>query len=316
GDTHGMGVTASVLNANPEAVIVFYEGISDAAEEEAFTHPAVDIVTTSYGPIGSTPLSGHLTKSFTGVWGNGKLHFGACDNTPALAPFDATCGPWWSIGVSGFEETAANEPDPSSNGRQPLSGTFPDFIADFTQTLPYCQACEDGYSDFIGGTSFATPRSAGIASKILLEARRTLGHTGGIIVMEAGDTVMAAGNGLNITNWQIRRALEEAAWVPEFGSYDPVASVLNTELALPLLPAVAFAQVGWGVLSTLEEANVIPATLAALGVLPGEVASKPFGYCQFQTTIMQLRKTYWNTLDPASETFMNAPDPDPVLPCP
>ena len=32
----------------------------------------------------------------------------------------------------------------------------------------------------VSGTSFATPRSAGVASKVILEARKTAGHTGGI----------------------------------------------------------------------------------------------------------------------------------------
>ncbi len=314
-DTHGFGVTASVLNANPEAIVVFYEGTGEVSESEAFTHPAVDIITTSYGTPGSLPIPGHLENSFTGVWANGKLHFGACDNTPALGTFDTTCGPWWSIGIAGFEEAAANEPDASSGGRQPLSGTFPDFIADFTHTLPYCQACEDGYSDYIGGTSFATPRSAGVASRILLNARRQLGHAGGIIKMADGDTIMAAGNGVTITNWQLRRALEQAAWVPEFGDYDPVASVLNLEFGIPILPAAAYVQLGWGVLTTLDEAQVIERSLAVLGLGAAEVPGKELGYCEFQSAQIQIRKLYWDNLNVGSETFMAAPEPDPFIPC-
>ncbi len=314
-DTHGFGVTASVLNANPEAVVVFFEGTGAVSEAEAFSHPAVDFITTSYGFPGSPPVPGHLENSFTGVWANGKLHFGACDNSPALGTFDTTCGPWWSIGIAGFEETAANEPDASSGGRQPLSGTFPDFVADYTQTLPYCQACEDGYSDYIAGTSFATPRSAGIASRILLNVRRQLGHAGGIIKMADGDTVMAAGDGVSVTNWQLRRALEQAAWVPEFGNYDPVASVLNLEFGVPVLPAAAYVQLGWGVLSTLDESQVIERAIAALGLGDAEVPAKEVGYCEFQTAQIQVRKLYWDNLNVGSETFMAAPGPDPFIPC-
>lgn len=314
-DTHGFGVTAAVLNANPEVVVVFYEGTGSVSESEAFKHPAVDFITTSYGFPGSPPVPGHLENSFTGVWANGKMHFGACDNSPAPGTFDTTCGPWWSIGIAGFEETADNEPDASSEGRQPLSGTFPDFIADFTQTLPYCQACEDGYSDYVGGTSFATPRSAGIASKILLQARRQLGHTGGIIKMADGDTLMAAGNGIQFTNWQLRRALEQAAWIPEFGDYDVVASVLNLEFGVPLLPVAAYTQAGWGVLTTIGEAQVVARSLAALGLGDADVPAKELGYCEFQTAQIAVRKLYWDNLNVGSETFLAAPDEDPFVPC-
>ena len=94
-DTHGFGVTGSVMFANPEAVVLFLEGTGAAAEEYAMTHPAVDIVTTSYGPVGSIPIPENLGNSFNGVFNFGKLHFGACDNSPSTAPQDGTCGPWW-----------------------------------------------------------------------------------------------------------------------------------------------------------------------------------------------------------------------------
>lgn len=311
GDTHGVGVSAAVLNANPEAIVLSVEGMaSPDGEAMSFTHPGVDIITTSYGLPGSLPIPGHVINSYTGVWGNGKLHFGACDNTPAISSFDTTCGPWWSIGISGVEETAENEPGESSLGRQPLSGTVPDFVADFTQTLPYCALCEDGYRDGVGGTSFATPRSAGIASKILLDARRQLGHVGGIIKMADGDTVMAAGNGINITNWQIRRALEQAAWIPEMGDQNPGA-----DDALPIIPQIGFLQIGWGILTTNEAAGVITNTKIALGLEEGEVPSKGLGYCEFQTGIIQLRKIYWDNLNIDSETFLNAPAEDPFIYC-
>ena len=313
-DTHGTGVSASVLNANPETVLYFIEGISDAAEIKAFSHPAVDFVTTSYGPIGSVPLPGNLTDSFKGTYELGKLHFGACDNTPALAQFDSTCGPWWSIGVAGFEETADNEPASSSGGRQPVSGSFPDFLADFTQTLPYCQACEDGYDDFVGGTSFATPRSAGIASRILLQARRAAGHLGGVDLDGGSEPLMVNAGGVAISNWQLRRALEEAAWVPEFGAYDPVAALAEFGPGYPVPPVAPWLVISWGVLTTEPEAGVIERALAQLG-LGGEPVSKAADFCLFNSTNIQVRKTYWDMLNVDSETFMNAPDPDPYIAC-
>lgn len=313
-DTHGTGTSASVLNANPETVLYFLEGTADAAEVKAFSHPAVDIVTTSYGPIGSIPLPGNLTDSFKGVYTNGKLHFGACDNTPALAQADSTCGPWWSIGVAGFEETAENEPESSSMGRQPVSGSFPDFLADFTQTLPYCQACEDGYDDGVGGTSFATPRSAGIASRILLQARRQANHLMGIDLEGGSQPLMVNAGDIAISNWQIRRALEEAAWVPGIEDYDPAAAVYEFGPGYPIPPVAPWAFIGWGVLTDLADKGVIDAAMAHLG-LGGEAVFKSADYCLFNSANMQVRKLYWDNLNVGSETFQNAPDPDPYIGC-
>ena len=116
-------------------------------------------------------------KSRRYVYGvkRGKVHFGAAANDPTYSSLDQTSGPWWSIGIAGYEEG-------SSNGRSMTSGTLPDFVGDFTQELPYCRSCEEGLES-VGGTSFATPRSAGTFSKILLEARRSLDHEGGIAVV-------------------------------------------------------------------------------------------------------------------------------------
>jgi len=315
-DTHGVGTSAAVLFANPEAVLVFVEGISDASETFAMTHPAIDFVSTSYGAIGSIPSTDHLTDSFVGTYDWGKLHFGACDNSPSPAIQDSTCGPWWSVGIAGFEETQANEPGDSSNGRQIVSGTFPDFIADFTQTLPYCAECEDGYDDGVGGTSFATPRSAGTASKILLEARRALNYLGGAYIGN-GRPLMAAGildgQPLTITNWQLRRALEEAAWVPGAADYDPALGV--GELAAPILDPAAWVQVGWGVISPADEAEVISKTLSLLGITDGDVTGKDAGFCEFQNGLIATRKLYWDTVTVDSQTFLNAPSPDPYIYC-
>ena len=125
-----------------------------------------------------------------------------------------------------------------SEGDTLLSGNLPDFVSDFTQTLPYCVDCESGTSS-ISGTSFSTPRSAGIASKILLDVRRELGHVGGVrkgvgpthkgIPVMATDAPLGKGaaqyckrNGCTfMTNWQLRRSLEQAAWIPDAAAYDP-----------------------------------------------------------------------------------------------
>ena len=317
-DTHGVGTSASVLYANPEAVLLFVEGTGAASEAFSMKHPAVDIVSTSYGPVGSAPIPENLGDSFVGTFEYGKLHFGACDNSPSTAIQDGTCGAWWSIGVAGIEETQDNEPDPSSGGRQHTSGTFPDFIADFMQTVPYCQSCQDGYNNYVAGTSFATPRAAGTASRVLLEARRKLQHRGGIY-RGAGAPLLFAGvlNGTPITvsNWEFRRALEEAAWVPGVEDYSPIDAVFNLDLGAPINPVAPWAQVGWGVITPKEEAGVIFRTLQGLGLEEGTVAEKDAGFCEFQNGLIAVRKAYWDNLAVLSETFMNAPSPDPYKYC-
>ena len=57
-DGHGTAVTGAVIDANPDAIIFFVEGFSDDAVLAAANQPLVDIITTSFGPIGSVPVPG------------------------------------------------------------------------------------------------------------------------------------------------------------------------------------------------------------------------------------------------------------------
>lgn len=317
-DTHGVGVTASVLTANPEAVILFLEGTGAASETFAMNHPSVDMVTTSYGPIGSAPLPGNLGDSFKGTYHNGKLHFGACDNSPALAQPDSTCGPWWSIGVAGFEETQDNEEFEASEGRQLSSGSFPDFVADFAQTLPYCDVCTSG-TQSVRGTSFSTPRSAGSASRILLEARRAIGHVGSIHIRPGDDRpIMAQGQldgaPFGFTNWQLRRAMELAAYVPGFEEYDPINGVFD-EVAYPVNPVAPWLSISWGVITPDTEHGFVGLSLNALGIADGPVPEKAQDYCDFNNSNIDARKFYWDNVNIGSETFGNPPSPEPYLYC-
>ena len=318
---HGVGTSGSVLAANPDAVLLFVEQASALGSEEshayAFQHPAIDVVSTSYGvsiPQTGFPLPEYraFEHTYEGVVSNGKLHFSSGGNGPGMAPFRAGAGPWWSIGVSGIEEG-------SSEGDTLLSGNFPDFVSDFTQLLPYCMDCEAGMTE-VGGTSFSTPRSAGVASRVILEARRLRGHAGGITAAN-GPAAMVAGTGAPITNWQVRRALEQAAWVPDSTAYDPVAGATDVA-GLPINPAAPWLQVGWGDLTSLAAKGVVPAALSELG-LGDAPRVKPTGFCEFQTAIIRERQLYWNNLaavlpnNPVltGETPPGAPANDPFIYC-
>lgn len=301
GDEHGTGTTSSVLDANPEAVVVLVEGTGNAdAETWAFTHPAVDIVSTSYGIPGSPPVPFHLTNSFTGVVDLGKLHYGASDNSPALSPPDGTSGPWWSIAVAGFHED-------TSGGRETLSGNVVDVVSDFTQDLPYCSDCEAG-RESVGGTSFATPRSAGTASKVLLEARLAAGHEGGIVTAEGAAPLMVTG-AHELTNWELRRAFEEAAHYPTLDGYDPESAVFDDFGATPVVEQAPYVQTGWGVFSPAEQYGVVGESLAQLGVAGEPRAAKGADACAFNTAQFELRKAYWDNVAIGSESFLTSEDP-------
>lgn len=300
---HGVATTAAVLRANPDAIVLFVESGPDLAKEPvhrlAFQNPAVDIVSTSYGvsaSITGIPLPEYYAfhRTYEGVVHRGKLHFSSSGNGPGLSPKRAGAGPWWSIGVSGIEEGA-------SEGRSAQSGLFPDFVSDFQQDLPYCMDCETGYR-LVGGTSFSTPRAAGVASRVLMEARAALGHVGGIVDV-AGTPTMVSASGRTITNWQLRRALEQAAWTPVF---DPDRFFVD-DTGLPIVEQAPWLQVGWGDLTTLPEKGVVPAALTDLG-LGSTPRAKASGYCDFQTALIRERMAYWS-----AASLSPVPPVQPVL---
>ncbi|HWH29125.1 MAG TPA: hypothetical protein VNU26_09215, partial [Mycobacteriales bacterium] len=304
-DTHGVGVTAAVLAANPEAVVAFAEGITDDSEAWAFTHPAVDVVTTSYGVPGSLPLGLHLERSYTGVVELGKLHTGASDNSPAFSGFDGTSGPWWALGIAGFQEG-------STEGRQLLSGNVVDFVADFTQRLPYCDLCQSRGEQNVSGTSFATPTSAGVVSKVLLEARRAAGHAGGIVTEGVEQPLMVAAGGTTLTNWQLRRALEEAAYIPRATDFSPGGGLFDLTSA-PVVDAAGWAQTGWGALTADPEHGVVEQALGHLGIGGEPTRTKGDDYCTFGTAQFELRKAYWDEAALFSDSA--GADADPYLRC-
>ena len=301
GGTHGIGTAGSVIRANPEAIVIAVEGMAvPEAEEWAFTEPAVDIVSTSYGPATSYPTLRNLPHSYEGVVERGKAHFGAAANDPTWSSLDETSGPWWTIGIAGFQETDGEEFD--SGGRQLSSGNVPDFVGDFTQDLPYCRNCEEGLRS-VSGTSFATPRSAGTFSKILLTARRAAGHRGGIVVRD-GEPLLVNGRGISLTVWDIRRALEEAAYYPGMADYgDPDAG------SVPVNDQAPWLQTGWGLISPQESYDVIDQTLALLGIGGRPTAEKPQQACDFMTQNMNARHAYWDRAAILGDGFGKSEDP-------
>ena len=243
-DGHGTAVTGAVLDANPDAVIFFVEGFSTEAVLAAGNQPLVDIVTTSFGAIGSLPVPGIETGTYQTVVVNNKIHTGAADNTPSPAVQDATAGPPWSIGIAGYAEEGDDQ-------KETMSGSYPDIAADWTQVLPNHDDV-DGYHE-TSGTSFATPRTAGILSFILEHLRMETADFGsgassenrsGMLVQGVWpDGHPNAGAEADISNSVVRKALNLSAWYPSFSTWDPTAGTM------PISPVAPCTQVGWGVVN-------------------------------------------------------------------
>ena len=272
-DGHGSAVTGAVLNANPDAVIFFVEGFSDAAVLAAANQPLVDIITTSFGPILSVPVPGIEDATKQAVVVQKKLHAGAADNSPSPAVQDSTAGPPWSIGVSGYAEEGDDQ-------KETMSGSYPDMAADWTQNLPNHDDTS-GYHE-TSGTSFATPRTAGLLSKVLMNLRSEYGD-----MSSGADPVVRQGflvNGTNftMTNDDIRDALNLSGWYPSFNTWDPTSGTT------PVSPVAPCTQVGWGV---VNESNVIPMIEHLNGTTT--MPNRPSDVEQCMELNQQMREAYW-----------------------
>ena len=273
-DGHGTAVTGAVLDANPDAVIFFVEGFSDAAVLAAANQPLVDIISTSFGPIGSVPVPGIEDATRVAVIEYNKIHTGASDNTPSPAVQDSTAGPPWSIGVSGYAEEGDDQ-------KETMSGSYPDIASDWTQLLPNHDDT-DGYHE-TSGTSFATPRTAGILSLVITMLRNDTGD-----MMSGADAdigragLLVNSTDLPITNSDIRHALNQSAWYPSFNTWDPSSGTT------PVSPIAPCTQVGWGVVNM---SNVMPMYNHLSGI--EEIPSRPADVVACMDANQNIREAYW-----------------------
>ena len=273
-DGHGTAVTGSVLNANPDAVIFFVEGFSDAAVLAAANQPLVDIITTSFGPILSIPVPGIEDATKVAVVQEKKIHTGAADNSPSPAIQDSTAGPPWSIGISGYAEEDDDQ-------KETMSGSYPDIAADWTQFLPNHDDI-DGYH-WTSGTSFATPRTAGLLSEVLESLRSEFGDLSSGADPDSRMGFIVNGVNFSMTNDDLRDALNLSAWYPSFSTWDPLSGTT------PVSPVAPCTQVGWGV---VNESNVRPIIEHLNG--SNAISPRPFDVEICMETNQDLREAYWN----------------------
>ena len=271
-DGHGTAVTGAVIDANPDAVIFFVEGFSDAAVLAAANQPLVDVISTSFGPIGSIPVPGIEDATRVAVVENGKIHTGAADNTPSPAVQDSTAGPPWSIGISGYAEEDDDQ-------KETMSGSYPDIAADWTQELPNHDDI-DGYHT-TSGTSFATPRTAGILSLVLTSLRDYSGDMGSGAFGDR-EGLLVNGTNLSITNDDIRDSLNLSAWYPSFSTWNPSSGTL------PISPVAPCTQVGWGVVN-MSNADPMIQHLIGDSVMP----QRPSDVVACMEANQAIREAYW-----------------------
>ena len=302
---HGTGVSASVLKANPEAVPLFVESCADPDPHEmAFTlgHPSVDMVAFSYN-LG-LPVS--EVGAYEAVVEQGKLMFQAAGNVPFPAETMGGPGSWWTIGVSGFDE--------ASNGQVVSAVLLPDFVASFTEDLPFCSDCEREVFP-IGGTSISTPIATGLASRVLLEVRRLLNHEGGIERRADLPSAMAVAGQRRITNWDLRRALEEAAavdYAPEDYTVPEPQLDLPPVNAVPINSVAPWTQLAWGNLSIDPSRGGLNEALGHLG-FGAPTRIKPAGFCDYMAAQMRRRQAHSDLRGQATGEVV--PDPNPYRFC-
>lgn len=276
-DGHGSAVTGAVLDANPDAIIFFVEGFSTNAVLAAANQPLVDVITTSFGAIGSVPVSGIERATEEAVVNQMKIHTGAADNSPSPAVQDATAGPPWSIGIAGYAEGGDDQ-------KEIMSGSYPDISADWTQVLPNHQDI-DGYHE-TSGTSFATPRTAGIIS-FVLDSLRTeyMDYSSGASPsLRDGFLVNGTdveGNVVQISNSDIREAINLSAWYPELG-WDPTSGTM------PISPVAPCTQTGWGLVN-LSNIDPIISHLNGSSPLP----DRPGDVVTCMAVNQEARENYW-----------------------
>ena len=216
---HGTG-TSSVaagryFGSNPNALIVMVEGLGDAPLNWAASQPWIDIVTNSWGPS----LAGVSTGSVTGtrdatrrgqsilfssgngnrntnsseVWGPIQEATGIEDPCKCKIPnsnasfLSHNKGPSWIITVGAASPI---------NGQSHWWHGVPVDVSSFGskwRAADFNKVARSGNRDF-GGTSCASPTTAGVLSAVILKAREALGDVSA--GQKAGAVVAQAASGV------------------------------------------------------------------------------------------------------------------------
>ena len=223
------------------------------------------------------PVPGIERATESAVVEFGKIHTGAADNSPSPAIQDATAGPPWSIGIAGYAEEGDDQ-------KEIMSGAYPDSSADWTQLLPNHEDT-DGYHE-TSGTSFATPRTAGILSFVLEALRDEFNDASSGAAPDARSKQLVNGtdgdgNAFTVSNAVVREARNRSAWYPDLGG-DPTSGTM------PISPVAPCTQTGWGL---VNQSNIHPIIKHLNGSYP--LPDRPGDVVACMDVNQQLRESYW-----------------------
>ena len=134
------------------------------------------------------------------------------------------------------------------------------------------------------GTSFATPRTAGILSLVITMLRDDAGDTSSGASFESGrNGSLVLGSNMTIDNSAIRDALNLSAWYPSFSTWDPTSGTT------PVSPVLPCTQLGWGVVNM---SNVMPIYEHLAGI--SSIPDRPADVVACMNTNQNIREAYWN----------------------
>ena len=250
---HGTGVASILAKTCPDAYIIVIETGADCFERAmqwAVNQSWIDIISSSNGwnefPGLPMPLWKNIPLVTKEGWGKGKIVINSGGNRILPPWMTYQAGPPWIISVGG-----ANN---ATRGETVLAAKGIDYVSNFYLEVATHQSTNEY---MIGaGTSLSAPVVAGTFASILLEIRRQLNYTDGIV-----DKFLINSPSLMISNTDLRNVVNKTSLYWEALEYNPLAKpppppggdpfdyVYSLLMYAPSVeaPVVApFLQMGWG----------------------------------------------------------------------
>lgn len=205
---HGTGVASvaagRVFGANPNALIVTIEGLGSRGLRWASEQPWIDVVSNSWGPTANIPVGS--ASAVRAATGSGKVVAFAAGNgvtnqrLPVVGVRPPDSNPSLTSPYGGQRDVVTVGAASPVNGQDYWWHSWPVDVSSFGGLWPAVSAFDAGLkSRNFGGTSCATPITAGVISSLVQRAREVFGDTtegpedAGLAVATPGRTLPSAG---------------------------------------------------------------------------------------------------------------------------